>query len=33
MGKSALRVLVTGDGWLMKKFPAEDKKDIVLVFV
>jgi hypothetical protein len=32
MGKSALRVLVTGEGWLMKQFPAKDKSDIVLVF-
>jgi hypothetical protein len=32
MGKSALRVLVTGEGWLMKLFPTDDKSDIVLVF-
>jgi hypothetical protein len=33
MGKSALRLLVTGDGWLMKQIPAEDKNVIVLVLL
>jgi hypothetical protein len=26
-------VLVTGEGWLMKQFPTEDKSDIVLVLM
>jgi hypothetical protein len=26
-------VLVTGEGWLMKQFPTEDKSDIVLVLL
>jgi len=26
-------VLVTGEGWLMNQFPAEDKNDIVLVLL
>jgi len=28
-----LRVLVTGEGWLMKQFPTEDKSAIVLVLM